>query len=136
MVISVPADAATIFPPYVFDQVGVAVRDQLYDRLADIGDDLSTIGDIGFTPRLADHWEWARDSLSVAFHINPRARWHDGQPVRASDVRFSYRLYTDPKVGSSVSPEISTIDSVSVRDSLTPVVWFKPKRPEAFYDFV
>ena len=136
MVISVPADAATIFPPHVFDQVGRAVQDQLFDRLAEISDDLNTIGDRGFTPRLADHWEWSRDSLSVAFHINPRARWHDGQPVRANDVRFSYRIYADPKVGSSATAEISTIDSVSVRDSLTAVVWYKQKRPEAFYDFV
>ena len=136
MAISVPADAATIFPPHVFDQVGRAVQDQLFDRLADISDDLNTIGDKGFKPRLADRWEWSRDSLSVAFHINPRARWHDGQPVRASDVRYSYRIFTDPKVGSNVTSEISTIDSVSVRDSLTAVVWYKQKRPEAFYDFV
>lgn len=136
MVVTVPADAATIFPPHVFDQVGVAVRDVLYDRLADIGDDLNTVGDKGFTPHLADRWDWSRDSVSVAFHINPRARWHDGQPVRANDVRFSYRTFVDPNVGSSVTQEISTIDSVSVRDSLTAVVWYKQKRPEAFYDFV
>lgn len=136
LVISVSSDAATIFPPHTFDAVGRAVQDQIYDRLADIGDDLNTIGDKGFTPHLADRWEWASDSLSVVFHINPRARWHDGQPVRANDVRFSYRIFTDPKVGSSVSSEISTIDSVSIRDSLTPVVWFRQRHPEAFYDFV
>jgi len=136
MVVTVPADASTIFPPHVFDQVGVAVRDQLYDRLADIGDDMNTVGDKGFTPHLADRWDWSRDSMSVAFHINPRARWHDGQSVRANDVRFSYRTFIDPKVGASVTAEIATIDSVSVRDSLTAVVWYKQKRPEAFYDFV
>jgi peptide/nickel transport system substrate-binding protein len=136
MVVAVAGDAGTIFPPHVFDNVGAAVRDQLYDRLADLGDDLNTIGDKGFTPRLAERWEWSRDSLSVAFHIDPRARWHDGRPVRANDVRFSYQVFTDPKVGSSVSPEISNIDSVSVRDSLTAVVWYKRRLPEAFYDFV
>ncbi|HKW49190.1 MAG TPA: hypothetical protein VJN70_17180, partial [Gemmatimonadaceae bacterium] len=69
LVISVPGDAATIFPPYTFDEVGRAAQDLLYDRLADIGDGLNTIGDKGFTPRLADRWEWARDSMSIAFHI-------------------------------------------------------------------
>ena len=136
LVISVPGDAQSIFPPHTFDQVGRAVQDQLYDKLADIDDNLNTIGDKGFTPHLADRWEWSRDSMSVAFHINPRAKWHDGQPVRANDVRFSYRIFTDPKVGANVTSEISTIDSVSVRDSLTAVVWFKQRRPEAFYDFV
>ncbi|MFL5613287.1 MAG: peptide ABC transporter substrate-binding protein [Gemmatimonadaceae bacterium] len=136
LVVATAADAATIFPPHVFDQVGAAIRDNLYDRLADIGDDLNTVGDKGFTPRLADSWDWSRDSLSIAFHLNPRARWHDGQPVRANDVRYSWRLFTDPKVGASPSAEIANIDSVTLRDSLTPVVWYKQRRPEAFYDFV
>src|SRR4051812_4237487 len=136
MVVAVASDAATIFPPHVFEQIGAAIRDNVYDRLADMGDDMNTVGDKGFTPHLADSWDWSRDSLSIAFHLNPRARWHDGQRVRASDVRYSFRVFTDPKVGASVSSEIANIDSVSVRDSLTPVVWYKQRRPEAFYDFV
>jgi peptide/nickel transport system substrate-binding protein len=136
VVVAAPLDASTIFPPHVFDQVGAAVRDQLYDRLADLGDDLNTIGDRGFTPHLADRWDWSRDSMSIAFHLNPRARWHDGQPVRASDVRYSFRIFTDPKVGAAVSSEIASIDSVSTPDSLTAVVWYRERRPESFYNFV
>ena len=136
MVVAIASDASSIFPPHVTDQIGAAIRDNVYDRLADMGDEMITVGDKGFTPHLAERWEWSPDSLSVAFHLNPRARWHDGQPVRASDVRYSFRAFTDPKVGASVSSEIANIDSVSVRDSLTPVVWYKHRRPEAFYDFV
>src|SRR5438093_4372259 len=136
VIISVAGDPQSIFPPLVVDGIGANVREQLYDRLAELGDDLNTIGDKGFTPQLADRWEWARDSLSIAFHIDPKARWHDGQPVRASDARYSYRVNSDPKVGSSVTPLLSNNDSVSVRDSLTAVVWFKQRRPEQFYDFV
>jgi peptide/nickel transport system substrate-binding protein len=134
VVVASPSDAHTIFPPHIEDAVGAAIREQLYERLADMGDDMNTVGDKGYTPRLADRWEWSRDSLSIAFHIDPRARWHDGQPVRANDVRFSYRLFADPKVGATT--EIPNIDSVSVRDSLTAVVWYKQRRPEGFYDFV
>ena len=28
-------------------------------------------------------WTWAPDSLSIAFSLDPRARWHDGKPVTA-----------------------------------------------------
>src|SRR5947209_2252781 len=135
MVVAVPSDAQTIFPPQVIDGVGAAIRDNLYDRLADMGDDMNTVGDKGFTPHLADRWDWSRDSLSITFHLNPRARWHDGQPVRASDVRYSYQIFRDPKVGASVSSEIANIDSVSVPDSLTAVVWYKQRLPWAFCDF-
>ena len=134
VVVVVPGDAHTFFPPHIEEGIGAAVREQLYERLADMGDDMNTVGDKGYTPRLADRWEWAPDSLSIAFHIDPRARWHDGQPVRANDVRFSYRLFTDPKVGSTT--DIPNVDSVSVRDSLTAVVWYKKHRPEEFYDLV
>ena len=133
VVVAVAGDAATIFPPQVFESVGAAVRDQLYDRLADMGDDLNTIGDKSFTPHLADRWEWSRDSLSIAFHLNPRARWHDGQPVRASDVRYSYSLNVGPALGSPMGDVLRDIDSVTVRDSLTPVFRFKHRAPNQFY---
>ena len=108
----------------------------MYDRLAEIGDDLYTVGDKGFKPQLAARWEWAPDSLSIVFHLDPTARWHDGQPVRASDVRYSLNLIKDPAFGSPTAPLVTNIDSISVRDSLTAVAYFKRHTPEQFYDLV
>ena len=136
MVISTPADATTILPPLVGAVTDRAVTDLLYDRLAEISNDLNTIGDKGFKPQLADKWEWSADSLSIAFHLNPKARWHDGVPVRASDVRFTVGLVKNPATGAPMTQLIQNVDSVSIRDSLTPVVWFKKHTPEQFYDLV
>jgi peptide/nickel transport system substrate-binding protein len=108
----------------------------LYDRLAEIGDNLSTVDDKGFRPQLAARWEWAPDSLSIVFHLDPKARWHDGQPVRASDVRYSLNLVKDPTFGSTSAPLVTNIDSIAVRDSLTAVAYFKRHTPEQFYDLV
>lgn len=136
LVIATPADAGTLLPPIVAGITDRQVTDLLYDRLADIGDDLNSVGDKGFKPQLAERWDWAPDSLSIAFHINPHARWHDGLPVRASDVRYSVNLTKDPALGSPAAPLTTNIDSVSVRDSLTAVAWFKKHTPEQFYDLV
>jgi peptide/nickel transport system substrate-binding protein len=136
MVVATASEPGTMMPALVASQMDRAVTDLLYDRLADIGDDLNTIGDKGFKPQLAERWEWGKDSLSIAFHLNPRARWHDGVPVRASDVRYSLNLTKDPAVGSPALPLVSNVDSVSVRDSLTAVAWFKRHTPEQFYDLV
>jgi peptide/nickel transport system substrate-binding protein len=136
MVVATASEPGTMMPTLVASQIDRAVTDLLYDRLADIGDDLNTIGDKGFKPQLAERWEWGKDSLSIAFHLNPRARWHDGVPVRASDVRYSLNLTKDPAVGSPALPLVSNVDSVSVRDSLTAVAWFKRRTPEQFYDLV
>lgn len=134
IVIATSADAATMLPLLVTTLTDRQVTDQLYDRLADIGHNLSSVGDKGFTPQLAERWEWSADSLSIAFHLNPRARWHDGRPVRASDVRYTVGLIKDPSFASPLAVTITNLDSVSVRDSLTAVAWFKRHTPEQFYD--
>jgi peptide/nickel transport system substrate-binding protein len=134
VVISVPTDADVLLPPLTLNPTSTQVGSVLFDRLAEVGDSLNTVGDAGFRPQLAQRWTWAPDSLSIAFSLDPRARWHDGQRVTAEDVRFTFRLNTDSAVGSFIAPLLASIDSVSVRDSLTPVFWFKKRTPEQFFD--
>jgi peptide/nickel transport system substrate-binding protein len=133
LVIATPADADALVPPLVGSTQGKQVMDMVFDYLAALGDSMVVEGDRGFTPQLARGWRWAPDSLSVAFEVDPRARWHDGRPVRAADVRFSFGLYTDPVVGSMHATNFAGIDSVTVRDSLTAVVWWARRSPEQFY---
>ena len=136
MVIAQPGEPGTLIPALQGQIIERQITDLLYDRLAEIGDDLNTVGDKGFRPQLAQRWEWAPDSLSIVFHLDPRARWHDGVPVRASDVRYSVALIKDPQLGSPAQPLVTNIDSVAVRDSLTAVAYFKRHTPEQFYDLV
>jgi peptide/nickel transport system substrate-binding protein len=134
MVIIAASTGSPMIPPLVNDLTAKEVTDAIYEPLAEIGPALNTVGDGGFEPRLAQRWQWSPDSLSIAFSLDPRARWHDGRPVRASDVRFSVELAKDPKAASEIAQQVANIDSVSVRDSLTAVVWFKARTPEQFYD--
>jgi peptide/nickel transport system substrate-binding protein len=136
LVVATTGDADNLFPPLTLTSQGRQVVDQLFDYLAGIGPDLNTIGDGGFTPRLAESWMWGPDSSWIAFHLNPRARWHDGQPVRAADVRFTFRLITDTMLGSPIAATLGGVDSVTVRDSLTAVVWYGKRTPGQFFDFV
>jgi oligopeptide transport system substrate-binding protein len=38
-------------------------------------------------PALAERWETNADQSVWTFHLDPRARWHDGRPVVAADMR-------------------------------------------------
>jgi len=134
LIVPTLGDARDMFPPFVADLGGRTIQDLVFDRLAEIDTTLVTSGDKTFTPQLAQKWTWAADSLSIAFSIDPRARWHDGKPVTANDVRYSFRTFVDPKVGSPAAPLLTNIDSVSVRDAQTAVVWFKRRTAEQFYD--
>lgn len=134
VVITVAGDPTTLFPPLAATTQSQAIVRVLFDRLAEIGPTLNTIGDEGFTPRLASQWTWSADSMRLTFMINPAARWHDGRPVLARDVQFGFQIETDPAVASVQAPFLENIDSVSVADSLTAVVWFKRRKPSQFFD--
>lgn len=136
VVIAAPGVLTPTLPLLVQEAFSRAVADLVYERLANIGPDLNTFGDQGFTPRLARRWTWAADSMSIAFELDPDARWHDGRPVRASDVKFTFDLIKDPRTTSPYTPLIANVDSVTVQDSLTAVAWFARRTPEQFYDFV
>lgn len=134
LIIATPADGEPMIPAVLTALSGKQITDQIFEYLADIGPDLNAVGTRGFTPRLASRWEWAPDSMSIAFHIDARARWHDGRPVRAQDVRFSFQMFVNPDVASLHAEGFNNIDSVSVRDSLTAVVWYKKRQPTQFFE--
>jgi peptide/nickel transport system substrate-binding protein len=136
LVISIGGDPDVLIPSLVQSTQALEMTDMIYDRLADIGDSLNIINDKGFTPRLADRWTWTADSLSIAFHINPNAKWHDGVPVRSNDVRFTIASTKDSTLGSPAASLITNIDSVSTPDSATAVYWFHTRSPQQFYDAV
>lgn len=136
VIIAVPGTFTPALPINAVTATTVNIVSQVYDRLATSPANLGTFGDAGFEPRLARSWTWAPDSMSIAFHLHPDARWHDGRPVRASDVKFSFDVARDPQSGSNIAPLITNIDSISVRDSLTAVAHFRTRSPEQFYDLV
>ena len=136
VIIAAAGDADNLVPGLATSNTSHQVIDLVFDRLAEIGDSLNITGDGGFEPHLARRWTWAPDSLSIAFELDPRARWHDGRPVRASDVRFSYMLHRNPALASQIAPLIAEIDSVTVRDSLTVVVWWSQRSPQQFFQAV
>lgn len=136
VVIATVGDPDHLVPPLVGSLQGAQIVAQLFDRLAEIGGQLNTVGDAGFQPRLARAWTWAADSLSLRFSLDPRARWHDGRPLTARDVAFSFRLAADPRTASWVAPLLSNVDSVTAPDSATAVVWFARRNPQQFFDAV
>jgi peptide/nickel transport system substrate-binding protein len=134
VVISVSADAEPLIPPYANQQQTRLIVEQLFDRLAELGDSVNTVGDRGFIPHLAQRWDWSPDSLAITFHLDPRARWHDGVPVRSNDVRYTFSIYSDTAAGIDATTQLNQIDSVTTPDSLTATFWFKHRYPEQFFD--
>jgi peptide/nickel transport system substrate-binding protein len=132
IIVATQAEPRTLMPPLVSAIDEKMVTDQIFEPLAWMGDEGRI--DTGYRPALADTWTWENDSLAIAFRLNPAARWQDGAPLRASDVRFTYEFFNDTIVGFKDRASLARIDSVTVRDSLTVVFWFDGRYPDQFYD--
>ena len=50
-----------------------------------------------FEPALADRWTISDDKRTFTFHIHEKARWSDGKPITAEDVKWTFDAILDPK---------------------------------------
>jgi peptide/nickel transport system substrate-binding protein len=67
----------------------------LYDRLLTYGtktlaDGARSYDHAVLKPELAESWQVAADGMSVTFKLRKDARFHDGTPVTARDVKWSF----------------------------------------------
>ncbi|MDR2154830.1 MAG: extracellular solute-binding protein [Burkholderiaceae bacterium] len=67
------------------------------------------------------------DRLSATFRLRPEARFHNGDPVTAQDVKYSYDTLIGPHVTPSYKTLLIDVDGVDVLDART--VRFRFKRP-------
>lgn len=87
----------------------------LYDRLVTYD---GTTTDV--IPQLAEKWEISDDGLTYTFHMNKEAKFHDGTPVTAEAVKYSYTRAMD--VGKSAAGQFKNVinkDSFEVVDEHT-----------------
>ncbi len=117
VVLAIPGDP-TVPVPLVGPQFThvMDVADQMFLRLGFLKSSFRTAGDDALTPVLARAWRRI-GPMAIAFELDPRARWHDGTPVTARDIVFTWRLMNHPRVGAdraSIEP-IESVDSTGVR---------------------
>lgn len=64
-----------------------------YIRMSWVFDTLIWKDENGFIPALAQEWSYDQEQMAFTFKLNPRARWHDGQPLTAEDVAFTVAYF-------------------------------------------
>jgi peptide/nickel transport system substrate-binding protein len=86
-------------------------------------------------PYLAESWELLGDT-GVVFRLRRDVRWHDGQPVTAHDVKFTFDLAKDPATASLIgSAYITEVARAEVVDSYTVRFDFVRPHAQALEDF-
>jgi peptide/nickel transport system substrate-binding protein len=103
LIIPVGADVDTMFPDYSSTAFGGDLSALAYSSLTTIGLDGKLI------PDLAESWDISTDQLTWTFHLRKDAKWQDGQPVTAADVKFSYELRADKTYTGGMYSNITSI---------------------------
>lgn len=79
---------------------------------------------------LADDMSVAPDGLSATFHLNPAARFSNGDPVTADDVQYSFETLKSPAAAPQYAVYFGQITRAVVVDSSTIRFEFKERTRE------
>ena len=91
---------------------GEVINYMLFTPLVQFDEELQAV------PALAESWELTDEG--VTFRLRDDLRWHDGQPVTAEDVKFTFDLAKNPETASLLeSAYLSMVQSATVLDPHT-----------------
>jgi peptide/nickel transport system substrate-binding protein len=85
-----------------------------------------------FVPSLADSFQESPDSRTFSFHIRSGVTFHDGRPLTARDVKYTFDSILDPATKSPIRAAVDKISTIETPDETT--VIFNAREP--FYTFI
>jgi peptide/nickel transport system substrate-binding protein len=85
-------------------------------------------------PSLAEGWQLAADGRELVFRLRGDARWSDGTPVTAEDVRFTWRAQLAPEIAWAYAQSKEAIEAVEIVDARTVRFRFRHAYPYQVVD--
>jgi peptide/nickel transport system substrate-binding protein len=90
---------------------GSLIATTVFEGLVDIGKNLETL------PSAAESWKVSPDWTYVDFFLKKGVKFHNGDPVTAEDVKFSFSKFMDPKMrmvlGVDYRKRIKSVEVIS-----------------------
>ncbi len=77
--------------------------------------------EMDYAPDLATNWE-TPDDRTVIFHLNPNAKFHDGRPVTAQDVKWTYESVINQTVQNTKASGYSAVERIEAPDAKTVIL--------------
>jgi peptide/nickel transport system substrate-binding protein len=82
--------------------------------------------EMDYAPDIAQSWE-TPDDRTIIFHLNPNAKFQNGQPVTAQDVKWTYDTLMAEDFNTSKKSGYAAVDRIEAPDAKTVV--FRLKEP-------
>ena len=134
------SDPPTLDPHLTTDTTSSGVVVELFSGLVTMNTDLQLVPDI------AESWDVDQTGTVYTFHLRENAKFHDGKPITAQDVKWSLERAAHPDTASPVADtylndiigidavlegEASEIEGVKVIDDHT--IEFSIDAPKAYF---
>ena len=86
-----------------------------YDHLIErAGDEPS-----GYYGSLAESIALSADRRRIVFRLRPQARWHDGRPITATDVKFTVETFRADAMAHGWAAALAWVTEVNILDPIT-----------------
>jgi len=110
--IGIDVDAGTLDPRLANDTTARRVIEQVFDGLIELDPQLRP------QPALAESWTQVSPTV-WQFKLRPNVRFHDGTPLTAADVVFTYTTILDPALRAPLRGLYVPITKVEALDNQT-----------------
>ncbi len=127
---------AQLDPAFASSDAEIAVLNAVYDYLVDIDADNQV------QPRLAKSWNTSEDGLIWTFQLNEGVKFHDGQPLTAEDVAWTFNRLRDPKLElptADLYANVAKVEVTQMRDAveqpIADLVQFTLSKPNPFFPY-
>ena len=75
--------------------------------------------ELGLLPDLAESWTVSEDGLNYSFQLRDGLTFHNGDPLKAEDIVFTYERNIDPDFASPHANKLASIVAAETPDDLT-----------------
>ena len=75
--------------------------------------------ELGLVADLAEDWTVSEDGLNYRFTLRDGLTFHNGDPLQAEDIVFTYERTVDPDFASPHANKLALVESVDTPDDLT-----------------
>jgi peptide/nickel transport system substrate-binding protein len=101
-----PYEPRGLDPNSTRDEIAIVLAPNLFNKL------VSFDSESRLYPDLAESWEVGAGGLSYTFRLRRGVHWHDGRPLTAADVRWTFeRLAETPGLASEAIRRISRVEA-------------------------
>jgi len=123
LIIGMNGDPAGFDPHVTTAHTSYEVLENVYNTLVQAEID-------GVEPSLAKSWQVSDDGLTWTFHLREGVKFHNGNPLTAQDVKYSYERILDPDTGCGDAWRLSAVKEIRAPDETTVVIDLEHPYPE------